>query len=114
MPRSEVVQPCTVRQITMDANHNLRDLDLHNVSAEIGTEQNRITELDRRVHQLEGTVHALQNTSMTTMVGRIAQLEKLVEDIGTKVGLGADGEVAKMREVMGSMREALERVGGFL
>lgn len=114
MIRTEVVHLRTICQNLMQSNHNLRDLDLRNVRAEVGIEQNRVTELDRRVGQLEGIVHALQNTSMTTVVERVAQLEILVEDMETKVGIGADGEVAKMREVMGSMREALERVGGFL
>ncbi|ROV98669.1 hypothetical protein VMCG_06752 [Cytospora schulzeri] len=114
MLRTEVVHLRTICQNVIQSNHNLRDLDLRNVRAEMGIEQNRVTELDRRVGQLEGIVHALQNTSMTMLVDRVAQLEILVEELGMKVGIGADGEVAKMREVMGSMREALERVGGFL
>jgi hypothetical protein len=114
MLRTEMVHLRTICQNVMQSNHNLRDLDLRNVRAEVGIEQNRVTDLDRRVGQLEGIVHALQNTSMTTVLERVARLEMLVEELGTKVGIGADGEVAKMREAMGSMREALERVGGFL
>lgn len=114
MLRTEMVHLRTICQNVVQSNHNLRDLDLRNVRAEVGIEQNRVTELDRRVGQLEGIVHALQNTSMATVLERVARLEMLVEELGTKVGIGADGEVAKMREVMGSMREALERVGGFL
>lgn len=113
MLRTEVGHLRTICQNVRESNQNLRDLDLRNVRAEVGIEQNRVTEMDRRVGQLEGIVHALQSTSMTTLVGRVAQLEMLVEELGTKVGIGADGEVAKMREVMGSMKEALERVGGF-
>ncbi|KUI54149.1 hypothetical protein VP1G_01611 [Cytospora mali] len=114
MLRMEVVHLRTICQNVLQANHNLRGLDLGNVRAEVGIEKNRVSELDRRVGQLEGVVHALQNTSMTTVVERVTELERLVEELRNKVGCRVDGEVAKMREVMGCMRAALERVGGFI
>lgn len=110
MARTEVGHP---RSVVRESDQSLRDLDLRNVPAGMGFEQNRVAELDRRLGHLEAVVHAMRNTSIPTAVGRIDQLEAIVEDLGKKVGLGTDEEVAKMREVMGSMREALERVGGF-
>ncbi|KUI69740.1 hypothetical protein VM1G_04792 [Cytospora mali] len=114
MLRMEVGHLRTICQNVLQVNHNLRDSDFGNVRAEVAIEKNRVSELDRRVGQLEGVGHALQNTSMTTVVERVGELERLVEELRNKVGCGVDGEVAKMREVMGCMRAALERVGGFL
>lgn len=114
MLRMEVGHLRTMCQNVMHSNNNLRALDISNVKAELGIGQNRLSELDRRVGQLEGAMHALQNTSIITVVERVSQLEGLVEDLQAKVGSGADAEVAKMREVMGCLKAALERVGGFL
>ncbi|KAK7737336.1 hypothetical protein SLS53_006639 [Cytospora paraplurivora] len=113
MLRMEVVHLRTICQNVLQSNSNLRDLDLRNVRAEMGIEKNRVTELDRRVGQLEGIVHALHNTSLTAVVERLTKMEELVDELQDKVGSGAEAEVAKMREVMGCMKEALDRVGGF-
>lgn len=113
MLRMEVVHLRTICQNVLQSNNNLRDLDLRNIRAETSIEKNRVTELDRRVGQLEGMVHALQNTSVTAVVERLTKMEKLVDELQDKVGSGAEAEVAKMMEVMGCTKEALDRVGGF-
>lgn len=67
-----------------------------------------------RVSQLEGVVHALQNTALGKIVDRVSELEEIVDDLKSKVGSGCDAEVAKIREVMGGLKTALDKVGGFV
>lgn len=114
MLRGEVMRLHSMCQSAVRSNSNIRDVDLRNVWGEVGEEKKRVGQLERRVEQLDGVVHALKNTSVEGVVGRLEQLEKLVEELRAKVGCGADAEVAKMREVMGCMREALQRVDGFM
>ncbi|KAK7699555.1 hypothetical protein SLS64_011508 [Diaporthe eres] len=103
----------TICQNALASNNNIRELDLRNVQAEMGIEKNHVQNLEVRVNQLEGVVHALQNTSLGNIIDRVNELEGIVEDLKNKVGSGCDAEVAKMREVMGSLKGALDKVGGF-
>lgn len=104
---------CQNAQNAVASNNNIRDLDLSNVQAEMRIEKNRTHDLEARVRQLEGVVHALQNTSLGNIVERVNELESAVEDLKGKVGDGCDAEVAKMREVMGGLKSAIDNVGGF-
>ncbi|KAK2601413.1 hypothetical protein N8I77_010865 [Diaporthe amygdali] len=104
----------TICQNVVTSNNNIRELDLRNFAAEMGMEKNRVTDLEVRVSQLEGVVHALQNTALGNVVQRVNQLESIVEELKDKVGGGCDAEVAKMREVMGGLKGALDKVGGFV
>ncbi|KAG6355331.1 hypothetical protein INS49_003292 [Diaporthe citri] len=103
----------TICQNAMAANSNIRELDLRNVQAGMGIEKGRVGDLEVRVSQLEGVVHALNNTSLGSIVDRVNELEAIVEDLKNKVGSGCDAEVAKMREVMGALKSGLDKVGGF-
>lgn len=77
-------------------------------------EEVRVNDLQVRVSQLEGVVHALQNTALGKIVDRVNELEEIVDDLKSKVGSGCDAEVAKMRDVMGGLKTALDKVGGFV
>lgn len=103
----------TICQNVAASNNSIRDIDLRNVQAEMGIDKNRMHGLEVRIKQLEGVVHALQNTSLGSIVERVNELESAVEDLKDKVGSGCDAEVAKMREVMGGLKSALDKVGGF-
>lgn len=104
----------TICQNVIASNSNIRELDLRNVQAEMGMEKNHVRDLDVRVSQLEGVMHALQNTELGNIVERVNELEAIVEDLKGKVGSGCDAEVAKMREVMGALKRGLDKVGGFI
>lgn len=77
-------------------------------------EESRVQDLQVRVSQLEGVVYTLQNRALGDIVDRVNELEKVVEDLKSKVGSGCHGEVAKMRDVMGGLKTALDKVGGFV
>lgn len=79
-------------------------LDSDESPASVRIEEDRIKDLQVRVSQLEGVVHALQNTALDKIVDRVSELEEIVGDLKSKVGSGCDAEVAKMREVMGGLK----------
>lgn len=112
--RNEVFQLRNVFQ-TIVANGNLMsNHGMFDARARPGTDDEWAHGLHQRVSQLEGMVHAIQNASLTTIDERVVSLEKIIEQLKEKVGNGCDAEVAKMREVFGSLREAMTRVGNFL
>lgn len=104
----------TMCQSALASNTNIHEYDLRNIQAEMGIQKADVRDLGGRVSQLEGMVHALQNTSLGGLVDRVNELEGLVEDLRSKVGSGCDAEVAKMREVMGALKSGLDKVGGFV
>lgn len=112
--RNEVVQLRGMFQNIIANGNPMRDQDMYDVRAGLGTDGNRMNDLNQRVSQLEGMVHAIQNASLTTIDERVVALERVVDQLKEKVGDGCDAEVAKMREVFGSLREAMIRVGNFL
>lgn len=81
---------------------------------EMGVDKNRMRSLEVRLNQLEGMVYSIQNTSLVGIVEQVSQLEGAVKELENKVGSGCDAEVAKMREVMGGLKSALDKVGGFV
>lgn len=103
----------TMCQNALASNNNIRELDLRNIQAEMGIEKGHMRDMEVRISQMEGKVHALENTSMGNLVDRVNELETIVEDLSNKVGSGCDAEVAKMREVMGALKSGLDKVGGF-
>lgn len=111
--RHEVNQ---LRNMCQNANvgNSSFNYELENVRAQIGADQNRVTGLDRRLSQLEGAVHAIQNLPVATVVERVNLLETAIDDLNAKVGDGYDAEIANMREVFDGLRETMARVGGFL
>lgn len=104
----------TICQNAVESNNNIREVELHNVEAKMGIEKNRMRDLEVRVSQLEGRVHALQNTSLSNIVDRVNELESIMEELKSKVGSGCDAEVAKMREVMRCLKGAIDKFGGFV
>lgn len=104
----------TICQIVVASNNNIRELDLSNIAAEVNNEKNHVRDLEVRVNQLEGVVHALQNTSLGSILDRVNELENIMDELKSKVGSGCDAEVTKMREVMGCLKGALDKVGGFI
>lgn len=104
----------TLCQNAVASNNSIRELDLGNVQAQMGMDRNRVQDLAVRVSQMEGMMNAMQNTSLGNIVERVNELEKAVEDLKNKVGSGCEAEVAKMREVMGGLKNALDKVGGFV
>jgi len=104
----------TICQNVAANNKNFRDIELGNIEAVMGMEKSRVGELEVKVRQLEGVVHALQNTSLGTIVDRVNELESAVEQLNAKIGSGCDAEVAKMREVMGGLKNSLNKMGGFV
>lgn len=104
----------TLCQNAVASNNSIRELDLGNVQAQMGMDRNRVQDLAVRVSQMEGMMNAMQNTSLGNVVDRVNELESAVEDLKNKVGGGCEAEVAKMREVMGGLKNALDKVGGFV
>lgn len=104
----------TLCQNAVASNNRIRELDLGNVQAQMGMDRNRVQDLAVRVSQMEGMMNAMQNTSLGNIVERVNELETAVEDLKNKVGSGCEAEVAKMREVMGGLKNALDKVGGFV
>lgn len=96
------------------ANNKHTRFELGRIEADMGMEKNRMQELEVKVNQLEGVVHALQNTSLGSIVDRVNNLEIIVEQLNAKVGGGCDAEIAKMREVMGGLKNLMDNVGGFV
>lgn len=112
--RNEVAQLRNLCESVLSGNNSIRDHDLHNVRAGFGADKNRVTGLDQRLTYLESVVHAIQSVAIPDMGARISDLERVVDQLRAKVGEGCETEVAKMREVFGSLREALAKVGNFL
>ncbi|KAL1866739.1 hypothetical protein Daus18300_006683 [Diaporthe australafricana] len=110
--RAEMRDIC--RSAFANRNNNIGDLEFHNVESEMEAERTRVTDLEVRVNQLEGMVHALQNTAIRSIASRVDTLESIVDDLKEKVGSGCDDEVAKMREVFGGLKGVLDKVGGFV
>lgn len=104
----------TISENVAANNKHIRDVELGNIEAKMGMEESRVRDLEVKYKQLEGVVHALQNTSLGNIVDRVNELESIVEDLQAKVGSGCDAEVAKMREVMGGLKNSLDKVGGFI
>lgn len=96
------------------ANNKHTRSEMGKLEAEMGMEKNRMQALELRVNQLEGAVHALQNTSLGSIVDRVNELESAVGQLNAKVGSGCDAEIAKMREVMGGLKGLMDNVGGFV
>lgn len=101
-------------KVAANKNNNSCDLDLHDVELEMRVERTRVTDLEGRINQLEGMVHVLQNTALRSIASRVDTLETIMDDLKEKVGSGCDDEVAKMREVTGGLKGALDKVGGFV
>lgn len=74
----------------------------------------RVAKIEQRMAHLENVVHAMQNVFLPPIVERVNHLEQMMQHLAAKVGDGADAEVAKMREVLASLSEALTRYNGFL
>lgn len=104
----------TLCQNAVASNNSIRELDLGNVQAQMGMDRNRVQDLAVRVSQMEGMMNAMQNTSLGNVVDRVNELESAVEELKNKVGSGCEAEVAKMREVIGGLKNALDKVGGFV
>lgn len=111
--RKEVAQLRRIIQSSL-ASVSAYDYEVHDGLGGFGAESTRIHNLSQRVCQLEGVVHALQNVSMITIEARVTDLERIADQLQYKLGDGCEAEVSKMREVFGSLREALEKVGNFL
>lgn len=114
--RKDVFQLRSVCHGALASNNSVRRHahELEEDRSEVEGDQNGVINLGQRLSQLEGIIHAMQYTSMTTVVDRVVQLERAVDELKGKVGDGCEAEVAKMREVFGSLRESLVRVGSFL
>ncbi|KAG8161015.1 hypothetical protein KVR01_009279 [Diaporthe batatas] len=93
-------------------NAHVRD-EFGRIEAEMGLEKGRVDNQEARMTRLENVVHALQNTSLSAIVDKMNELENAVEELKAKVGGGCDAEIANMREVMGGLKNLLDRVGGF-
>lgn len=87
---------------------------LSELGAHLGAEKSQIAKLGERLLYLEKVVHAMQNVLFPNMEDRMAKIEGGLEELNAKVGDGCEAEVAKMREVFGSMRQAMANVGNFL
>lgn len=96
------------------ANNKHTRFELGKIEAEMGMEKSRMQDLEVKINQLEGVVHALQNTSLGNIVDRVNDLEIVVEQLKVKVGSGCDAEIAKMREVMGGLKNLMDNVGSFV
>lgn len=92
---------------------HVRDAELRRVEEEMDREKSRRHDLEVKVNQMEGVLYAMENTSLTTIVKRVGDLEDAVAKLQAKVGSGCDAEVANMREVMGGLKSLLDNVGGF-
>lgn len=112
--RYEVSQLRSMFQNSIGNVSLIGDNDIYEVRGGPGAGNNPATDLHQRVGQLEGMVHAIQNVSLVIFNERVVALETIVDQLNEKVGNGCDAEVAKMREVFGSLREAMTRVGNFL
>lgn len=112
--RDEVAQLRSLYENVLSHNKLTRDRDIQKFRGELDADKKRATNLDHRVACLESIAHAFQNAPMTEIVGRMSDLESVVEQLSAKVGEGCDAEVARMREIFASLREALARVGNFL
>lgn len=99
--------PRNLCQSVMSSNNQLGEYEL-------GAEKNCVAKLDERLSHLEGVVQAIQCVSAPAVVDRVAAVEGAMKELRMKLGEGCDGEVAKMREAFGSLREALARMGNFL
>lgn len=96
------------------ASNSMHEFEVRDGNGGFDAESTRARDLNQRVCQLEGIVHALQNVSMTTIEARVTDLERIADQLQYKLGDGCEAEVGKMREVFGSLRGALEKVGDFL
>ncbi|POS77438.1 hypothetical protein DHEL01_v204161 [Diaporthe helianthi] len=95
------------------SNRHVRDVELERIQADLSMERSRTQDLQVKVNQLEGMVHAMQNTSLGSIVDRVNDLEGAVEQLNAKVGEGPYAEIANMREVFGGLLILLNKVGGF-
>lgn len=111
--RKEVAQLRSMIQSGL-ASNSIHDFEVRDGNGGSDAESTRTRNLNQRVCQLEGIVHALQNVSMTTIEARVKDLERIADQLQYKLGDGCEAEVGKMREVFGSLRGALEKVGNFL
>lgn len=83
------------------------------MEAERALDKDRIHDLEVKNNQMEGVLHALQNTSVDSILKRLTELEADVRELKDKVGGGSDAEIANMREVMGGLKHLLNNKGDF-
>lgn len=112
--RLEVAQLRNMFQHAMTSHNtcNMGDQQKsQDVHFDMADDRSKMTNLKKRLVQMEEMMYTMQYTSLPDTMKRIEELERAVNGMKAGAGEGSEEEIAKMKEVFGGFKESLNRMG---